>query len=49
VTIGVRSNWIGVIDYWNEDLFYTVTRQKMVNMELPKAMLDEIKQEIIAD
>jgi hypothetical protein len=38
--IGVRSgtDCIGVIEYWNEDLFYTCHSTKLENMEFLKAM-----------
>jgi hypothetical protein len=41
VTTGVRSgtDWIGVIEYKNEDLFYSAIQQKWKNMEFLKAML----------
>jgi hypothetical protein len=32
-------DWIGVIKYWNEDLFYSDIQQKLKNMEFLKAML----------
>jgi formate dehydrogenase maturation protein FdhE len=44
VTTGVRSgaDWIGVIEYWNGDLFCSANRQKWKTWKFLKHMLAEM-------